>query len=212
MPCGRRQPSIGRAARSASTAWRSNASSPACRTMICGRSSVRPADMWKRPSSGSGSARSPAALGRVAQGTCVRLQRDRAKGTPDRPSSSSKIFPFGHQMRVFEPAIAQVPSFGATETTGPTHPVPSFVPFCTVVCSANADEDERAIAAARSSRRMKYSFDQGFVHGAPLGTVQWVRHSRASRRSAFPALRGGDISCMAGETVQFCSDAPRDPA
>jgi len=68
MPCGRRQPSIGRAARSASTAWRSNASSPACRTMICGRSSVRPADMWKRPSSGSGSARVTGRLGSRCSG------------------------------------------------------------------------------------------------------------------------------------------------
>jgi hypothetical protein len=59
-------------------------------------------------------------------------------------------------MRVFEPAIAQVPSFGATETTGPMHPVPSFVPFGTVVCSANADEDESTIAAASSMRRMKF--------------------------------------------------------
>src|SRR3954454_898863 len=86
-----------------------------------------------------------------------RLQSDRTRATADRPSPSSNISPFGHQMRVFESAMVQISSFGATKTTGPTHPAPCFVPFGTTVWSAIADEDESASAAASSKRRMKLS-------------------------------------------------------
>jgi hypothetical protein len=65
--------------------------------------------------------------------TWLRLQSDLARATDDRPSPSSNIAPFGHQIRVFEPAIGQIASFGPTEATGPTHPAPSFVPFGTTV-------------------------------------------------------------------------------
>jgi len=61
------------------------------------------------------------------------LQSDLTRGIAGFSSASSNISPFGHQIRVFEPAIAHVPSFGATETTGPMHPVPSFVPFGTAI-------------------------------------------------------------------------------
>ena len=57
-------------------------------------------------------------------------------------------------MRVFESAIAQVPSFGATETTGSTHPLPIFVPLSTMVWNANADEDESAMKATSNKQRM----------------------------------------------------------
>ena len=70
---------------------------------------------------------------RLAQGTWVRLQRDLTKGMEVLAPSSSNICPLGHQIRVFEPAIAQVLSFGAAETTGPAHPLPILVLLSTAV-------------------------------------------------------------------------------
>src|ERR1044072_2088354 len=126
--------------------------------------------------------------GQRIHGTWVRLQSDLTRGTDDFSSPSSNISPFGHQIRVFDPAIAHVASFGAREATGPMQPVPSFVPFGTAIWSVKAGVDESTIAAASSRRRMACArlgwhtwcaAPRGTMGGPALSSV--ARQGRTSR-------------------------------
>src|SRR6185295_17518159 len=82
---------------------------------------------------------------------------DRARGTPVFSFASSKISPFGHQIRVLEPATAHALSFGANDATRPTHPVPSCVPFLTTDWSAIAGLHNSVRAVAINKQRMTSS-------------------------------------------------------
>ena len=140
--------------------------------------------------------------------TWFKLQSDRTSAIADRPSASSNISPFGHQIRVFEPAIGQISSFVASNTIGPTHPVPTFVPFGTMVWSANAGEDESANAAARSKRRMNVFLDQTFrmIHRRAANSTMRKR-GRTNGRT----FRGAAVYCVPGDLAMLPAPADGDP-
>ena len=126
----------------------------------------------------------------LAQGTWVRLHSDLMSGTGDFSSSRSNISPFGHQMRVRGPAIAQVTSFGAMVLTGPRQSVPGLRPFFTAVGSANAEVHASTNAAATSRRRMRYLRAPYMVRRRPRH--QWAgEHYRPVGRGHIDAARAG---------------------
>src|SRR5438105_2270924 len=98
----------------------------------------------------------------------------------------SNIFPFGHQMRDFNPAIVQDPRRGANVLTGLMHPSPNFMPFTSSIDCANADVLRKTNAAAMDMRSMATLLVGGNGHGAGLGVIQWLGQKNCIKPMALP--------------------------
>jgi hypothetical protein len=128
----------------------------------------------------------------TAHGIWVRLHRDLTRGTGAFSSSRSKMSPFGHQIRALAPARAHIPSFGAMVLKGPTHPVPSFKPFFTLVGNANAEVQERTKAAASSAWHIS-GLERRSRDGAAPRTLQSVSKTFSSLAKTLSEHRRGPI-------------------